>query len=86
MSIAESSSVRTANNPLGCQRRQETAGCHVVVAQEALEELTCDMAPDQLIWSALSDNKARMKKLVYATWRTVVKDARRAEILDRHRS
>jgi integrase len=33
------------------------------------------MSSEQVIWAAFSENKARMKKLVYATWRTIVKDA-----------
>lgn len=33
------------------------------------------LAPDELLWPSASENKPRMKKLVYATWRTVVKDA-----------
>lgn len=40
-----------------------------------LKRLTESLAPDQVIWSAASENKARMKKLVYATWRTIIKDA-----------
>jgi integrase len=30
---------------------------------------------DAYLWPAMSENKPRMKKLVYATWRTIVKDA-----------
>jgi len=37
--------------------------------------LTADMSDDTMLWSAATENKARMKKLVYATWRTIVKDA-----------
>lgn len=40
-----------------------------------LAELTEGMAPDQLIWPAATENRPRMKGLVYATWRTIVKDA-----------
>jgi len=34
-----------------------------------------DLCPDDLVWSAATVNQPRMKKLVYATWRTIVKDA-----------
>ena len=43
--------------------------------KKLLAELTDGMANDQFVWSALSDNKPRMKKLAYATWRTIIKDA-----------
>lgn len=34
-----------------------------------------DLPPEALLWPAASENKPRMKKLVYATWRTIVKAA-----------
>ena len=34
-----------------------------------------DLNPEDLLWPAASENKPRMKKLVYATWRTIRKDA-----------
>lgn len=40
-----------------------------------LVEFTCGMAADDLLWPSLVENKPRMKKLVYATWRTIVKAA-----------
>lgn len=33
------------------------------------------MAPDYVVWSAATANQPRMKKLVYATWRTIVNAA-----------
>lgn len=39
-------------------------------------EIAADMAPDQVVWSAAYANQPRMKNLVYATWRTIVKDAK----------
>ena len=41
-----------------------------------LEPLVEGKADEDYVWSALSVNQARAKKLVYATWRTVVKDAK----------
>lgn len=41
-----------------------------------LWEYAKDMEPDDLLWSSSADNKPRMKKLVYATWRTILKDAK----------
>lgn len=43
--------------------------------RKLLEEVCEGMADDQVIWSAATVNQPRMKKLVYATWRTIVKDA-----------
>lgn len=40
-----------------------------------LEELTQGKESDALLWPSATENKARMKKLVYATWRTILKDA-----------
>lgn len=41
-----------------------------------LLEYTKGMAPDDLLWPAATENKPRMKKLTYATWRTVIRDAK----------
>lgn len=35
-----------------------------------------EMAPEEVVWSAATENQPRMKKLVYATWRTIVKAAK----------
>ncbi len=41
------------------------------ILQEAVKGKTLG----QFVWPAATENKPRMKKLVYATWRTIVKDA-----------
>jgi integrase len=41
-----------------------------------LWEYAGDFEPDQLLWPSAFENKPRMKKLVYATWRTIRKDAK----------
>lgn len=41
-----------------------------------LWEYARDMKEDQFLWSAFTENKPRMKNLVYATWRTILKDAK----------
>ncbi len=51
----------------------------VVMCPELAETLLpiCFGKPQEAyLWPAMSDNKPRMKKLVYATWRTIVKDAK----------
>jgi integrase len=40
-----------------------------------LQLATKDMDSGQYVWSAAWENKPRMKTLVYATWRTILKDA-----------
>lgn len=40
-----------------------------------LEPVMVGLKPDDFLWSALSENKPRMKKLVYATWRKARKEA-----------
>lgn len=35
-----------------------------------------NLKPEDLLWPAASENKPRMKKLVYATWRTILRDAK----------
>lgn len=46
--------------------------------------ITERMTPDQVIWSAATENKARMKKLLYATWRTIIKDAKLPPTMSPH--
>lgn len=41
-----------------------------------LAPFVAEMAPEDLLWPAATENKARMKKLVYATWRTILRDAK----------
>jgi len=41
-----------------------------------LKDIGLSMPGDRVIWAAALENKARMKTLAYATWRTVVKDAK----------
>ena len=41
-----------------------------------LEPVIENLSGDDYVWSAATENKPRMKKLVYATWNTVVKDAK----------
>lgn len=45
---------------------------------------TLEMGPDEHVWPAASENKPRMKKLVYATWRTIVKDAKLPDSMSPH--
>ena len=46
-----------------------------------LWEYAKDMKPEELLWPALAENKPRMRKLVYATWRTIRKDAKLPEVM-----
>ncbi len=39
---------------------------------------------DSLLWPAATENKPRMKKLFYATWRTIVKDAKLPDSMSPH--
>lgn len=41
-----------------------------------LAPFIAEMAPDDVVWSAATENLPRMKKLVYATWRTIQRDAK----------
>lgn len=43
--------------------------------KDILEEYTRGMADEDLLWPSSVENKPRMKKLAYATWRTIVKSA-----------
>lgn len=43
-----------------------------------------EMAPDDVVWSATTANQPRMKKLVYATWRTIVGAAKLPEDMSPH--
>ena len=42
------------------------------------------MSADSLLWPAATENKPRMKKLTYATWRTIVKAAKLPESMTPH--
>ena len=44
--------------------------------RDILAPFVAKMAPDDVIWAATTENKPRMKKLVYATWRTIRKVAK----------
>lgn len=44
----------------------------------------CDMEPEEYLWPAATENKPRMKKLVYATWRTIIKDAKLPDDMSPH--
>ena len=41
-----------------------------------LKAFACEKEAEDYLWPAATENKPRMKKLVYATWRTIVKDAK----------
>lgn len=43
---------------------------------ELLQPVCDGLEPDTYVFSAATGNKPRMKNLVYATWRTIVKDAK----------
>lgn len=49
-----------------------------------LLEMTSKMAGDQVLWPAAMENKPRQKKLVYATWRTIIKDAKLPKSMSPH--
>lgn len=49
-----------------------------------LEAYVEGLGPDDLLWPAATENKPRMKKLAYATWRTIVKAARLPEKMSPH--
>lgn len=49
-----------------------------------LADATLHLSPDDLVWPAATENKPRMKKLVYATWRTVVKDGGLPQAMSPH--
>ncbi len=44
--------------------------------KEILAPFALAMGQEQLLWPSAGENKPRMKKLVYATWRTILKDAK----------
>lgn len=52
--------------------------------KSAMEDVSAHLGPEDLLWPAATENKPRMKKLVYATWRTVVKDAGLPEYMSPH--
>lgn len=43
---------------------------------ECLKAITMGHSPETFLFAATTSNQPRMKKLVYATWRTIVKDAK----------
>jgi len=47
-----------------------------MMLREILQEHCKGLNPDGLLWPAATENKPRMKKLVYATWRTILRDAK----------
>jgi integrase len=52
---------------------------NVVMCQtlkEILLPFVSEIAQERVVWASASENKPRMKKLVYATWRTIVKAAK----------
>ncbi|MBX7134893.1 MAG: tyrosine-type recombinase/integrase [Fimbriimonadaceae bacterium] len=49
-----------------------------------LAPFVAEMALDDVLWPAMSENKPRMKKLVYATWRTIRKAAQLPEEMSPH--
>lgn len=49
-----------------------------------LAPYVAEMAPDDIVWSAATANQPRMKKLVYATWRTIVRDAKLPTTMSPH--
>lgn len=52
--------------------------------KEILMEFACEREDDEYLWPAASENKPRMKKLVYATWRTILKDAKLPQNMSPH--
>jgi integrase len=52
--------------------------------KDILRPFVEDRSPDEYLWPAASENKPRMKKLVYATWRTIVKDAKLPSAMSPH--
>lgn len=43
-----------------------------------------DFEPERCLWPSATENKPRMKKLVYATWRTIIKDSKLPSDLSPH--
>ena len=64
---------QTVGLPKGDKTRSAVM-CHTL--KEILIPFVSGLAPDDLLWPAATENKPRMKKLVYATWRTIVKAAK----------
>lgn len=52
--------------------------------KEILVPFVAGLADEQLLFPAATENKPRMKKLTYATWRTIVKAARLPENMSPH--
>lgn len=65
--------LQTIGLPKGDKTRNAVM-CNTLKA--ILMEYAAGFAPDDYLWSAATENKPRMKKLVYATWRTILKDAK----------
>jgi integrase len=62
---------------IGLPKKDKTRNAVMCLKLKAiLWDYAKDMDPEQFLWSALSENKPRMKKLVYATWRTILKDSK----------
>ncbi len=51
---------------------------------DILHEVCDGQSPDTYLWPAFTENKPRMKNLVYATWRTVVKEAKLPSSMSPH--
>lgn len=66
-------SAQTVGLPKGNKCRQAVLSNYL---RDLLKPLIDGKADDAFIWPAATENKPRMKKLVYATWRTIVKDAK----------
>jgi len=52
--------------------------------KKLLTELTLKMTDNEVVWPAATLNQPRMKKLVYATWRTIVRDTKLPEDMSPH--
>lgn len=63
---------QTVELPKGGKTRNAVM-CRTLAA--ILAPFIAEMAPNDVVWSAAKENQPRMKKLVYATWRTIRRDA-----------
>lgn len=67
--------------PKGDKTRSAVMSAHL----KAILTRHCEaFAPDDLLWPSATENKPRMKKLVYATWRTIVKAAKLPKEMSPH--
>jgi len=64
---------QTVGSPKGNKIRQAVM-CRTLAA--FLSPVVAELAPDDLVWSAATENQPRMKKLVYATWRVILNAAK----------